>query len=200
MKLKKMKHWILFALVLLILAALIVGAVFLFGQKKSEDDPEIRFHLPNYEENIFENKAYMSFQRNLRYSVSGIEQLYSYENDYEDAGVECKFFLDYFQTIISGKYEELSKFYVENFFETKPKFTMQMIYEPYVLFHSTSEDEIDGEKVTLINFHVEYKIFKNNGTFRNDLPSNTAVPQIYQLVKLESGEYQIYRILDVVNE
>jgi hypothetical protein len=77
---------------------------------------------------------------------------------------------------------------------------MQMTYEPYVMYHSVSTEEIDGQEVELFNFHVRYKIFRNNGTFREGVGSNVAIPQIYQLVKLQDGSLRIYRILDVKNE
>ena len=74
-----------------------------------------------------------------------------------------------------------------------------MIYEPYVLFHSVDEDEIDGEKTMVYNFEVRYKIFKNNGTFRTGVASNTAIPQIYQVIKKDES-YRICRILDIEYE
>lgn len=189
-------------IILAILAAvfLLVGIIFLclFSRDKApSDSSDISFHLPDYEEDIFRNKAYLGFIRDLKYGAMGIEQLYSYENDLEDAPAECRFFLQYFHTVIHGKYEDYPSYFVEGALKSEPKFTMQMIYEPYVFFHSSSEEEINGESVTLYNFHVEYKIFKNNGTFRNDVASNTALPQIYQLVKDSQGNYSIYRILDV---
>lgn len=159
-----------------------------------------QYYVPNYEEDIFQNKAYMSYQRDLLYSVAGVEQLYQYERDFDVADKECQFFLSYFQCAINGEWEKYPEFFVEDYFEESVKFTMQMIYEPKVIYHSVSEETIDGQKVNLYNFHVEYKIFKNNETFREGVNSNTAVPQIYQLVKLESGAYKIYRILDVVQE
>ena len=189
----------LFAGLLVLLAALILLGVFLYPHKKKpEEEPqEIRYHLANYEENIFLNKAYMSFQRDLTFSSSGVEQIFSYEEDYETASKECKFFLDYFHTVINGDYDSLPDYYVEGYFSQKPKFTMQMIYEPYVIFHSVSTEKIDGVEQTLYNFSVQYRIFRNNGTFRQGVSSNTAVPQIYQLIKTSDGSYRIYRILEV---
>ena len=86
---------------------------------------------------------------------------------------------------------------MDGYFEEDPKFTMQMIYDPYVMYHSVSTDEIDGEEITLFNFQVRYCIFKNNKTYRSDVDSNVAVPQIYQLIKIEDGTYRIFRILKI---
>jgi hypothetical protein len=198
---KKSKRNVLIAIFAAILLIVGIVSVCLFLPDKSvSNSSELNFHLPDYDEDIFQNKAYVSFIRDLRYGAMGVEQLYSYENDFDDASAECQFFLRYFHTVINGNYQEYPSYFATDFFENAPKFTMQMIYEPYVFFHSTSEEEIDGENVTLYNFHVEYKIFKNNGTFRNDVSSNTAIPQIYQLTKDLQGNYTIYRILDVKTE
>ncbi len=187
-------------LTLIIVATLITGIIHFVNRNDGGEEPlenNIHYHLPDYDENIFDNTAYMSFQRDLRYSVSGVENYYSYESDYESAPRDCRFFLDYFNTVINGNYEDLSSFYVDGYFKEEPKFTMQMIYDPYVYYHSVTTDVIDGVETELINFRVEYRIFKNNGTFRKNVSSNVKVPQIYQLVEMSDGSYRIYRILEI---
>lgn len=182
--------------IFLIIAAVVCCLLFL----KPENDKTIssgEYYPANYEEDIFLNQAYMDFQRDMLYGVGGLEQLYSYDADYDAAEPECKFFLKYFNTVIHGDYEKYRDFFVEGYFEEEPKFTMQMIYDPYVRFHSVSEDELNGEKIELLNFQVGYRIFKNNKTFRPEVSSNVLIPQIYQLIKLEDGTYRIFNILEI---
>lgn len=193
---KKSKLLIVTAASFLVVALLVIVVVFLLPKDKG-DGSNGEYYPANYDENIFLNPAYMEFQRDLLYSVGGIEQLFSYENDFETADPECKFFLDYFHTVINGEYENYKSFFVDGYFEEEPKFTMQMIYDPYVRYHSTSTDEIDGKEVSLLNFQVGYRIFKNNKTFRSDVDSNVEIPQIYQLIKEEDGSYRIFRILNI---
>ena len=193
---KKSKLLTITAASFLAVALLVIALVFLFPKDKG-DGSNGEYYPANYDENIFLNPAYMEFQRDLLYSVGGIEQLFSYENDFETADPECKFFLDYFHTVINGEYENYKRFFVDGYFEEEPKFTMQMIYDPYVRYHSTSTDEIDGKEVSLLNFQVGYRIFKNNKTFRSDVDSNVEIPQIYQLIKEEDGSYRIFRILNI---
>ena len=186
-------------IVAVLVLALIAGICFFFlldGKDEAGND-DIFYYPANYDEDIMKNSAYLSFNRDLRYSYGGVEQQFSYENDRKDATAECGFFLDYFNALISGDNDALVRFYCEDFFETEPNITKQMIYEPYVLYHSATQEEVNGEEVTLYNFHVRYAIFKNNGTFRKGVASNSAVPQIYQLLKSDSGEYKIYRILEI---
>ncbi len=182
-----------------VLALVLVASVtvyILHCLDNSKSNTGIFYYPVDYDENIFENAAYMSFRRDLMYGANGVEQIFSLKDDFEEATDECKFFLRYFDAIINGKYEEYTSYFVDGFFDEDPKFTMQMLYEPYVSAHSSSKENVDGKDVTLLNFYVRYKIFKNNGTFRRGIDSNSAVPQIYQLIKIDN-EYRIYRILEV---
>ena len=194
---RRIIFWLSVIFAVLLCALVVLGIFFIHKKNTSVVPGIIHYHLADYDEDIFLNKAYMSFQRDLTYGAAGVEQIFSYEKDYDSASSECKFFLDYFQTVINGDYEALPDYYVEDYFAQKPKFTMQMIYEPYVSYHSVSSEEIDGVEQNLYNFYVQYRIFQNNGTFRQGVSSNTAVPQIYQLVKTLDGSYRIYRILEV---
>ena len=193
---KKNKLFIVLAVSLLAVAFFVVAILFFLPKDKTSGSNG-EYYPANYDENIFLNHAYMEFQRDLLYSVGGVEQLFSYEEDLESADTECEFFLKYFHTVISGDYESYKSFFVDGYFEEEPKFTMQMIYDPYVRYHSISKDKIDGKEVSLLNFQVSYRIFKNNKTFRSDVDSNVEVPQIYQLIQGEDGSYRIFRILNI---
>lgn len=198
----KINHVLLILIVAILSVSLILCLVFFLPPKDEEkgSDEQIHYYVADYEEDIFQNKAYMSFERGLLFSSGGVDQLFHYDINFSEASPECQFFLEYFHSVILGEYDSVSDFYIDGYFEKEPKFTMQMIYEPYVMFHSVSEEEIDGEKAELLNFHVRYKIFRNNGTFREGVASNIAVPQIYQILKMSDGSFRIYRILEVENE
>jgi|GEM_PF-535666 len=174
-----------------------LGIFLLFAPLKQEKIVSNEYYPADYNENIFENVAYMSMERDLLYKNGKVSNRYNYELHYDEAKPECQFFLKYFDTVIKGDYKAYKDFFVEGYFEKDPKFTMQMIYEPEVTYHSTSKDTIEGKEVELYNFTVIYSIFKNNKTFRNDVDSHVAVPQIYQLLKKQDGSYLIYKIYNV---
>jgi hypothetical protein len=76
--------------------------------------------------------------------------------------------------------------------ELPEKFTMQMVYDISLRPHANA----DGEKSYIVN----YKILKNNGTFRRDIGSDegreylfTLVEEQGKLVILEMGPYTSYR-------
>lgn len=181
---------------------LIIGGIFLTkfllkNDPKKQNDV-IFYYRADYDENIYENAAYIGMDRLLRYSSLGLEQSYSFDEDFDAAPLECRFFLNYFKTVIDGDYEEVTAFYVDDYFKKPPRFTMQMIFDTHILYHSSEDIELEnGDDATLLNFVVRYRIFKNNGTFRSGIRSGDAVPQIYQVIKKNDGSMQIYRILDV---
>ena len=163
---------------------------------------ELYYYYPvDWDENVFANRVYMDLDRDLIFSANNVTQQFKYEDSEDSVSPECKFFLDYFDHVIRGKYEEILSFYVDGFFSAsnKPKFTMQKLYEPNVLYLSFHDESIAGVETRVYSFKVSYKIFKNNGTFRRNIHSNTAVPQVYQLIK-ENNQYKIYRILDIEYE
>lgn len=196
---RKKKILVIVSSSILLLAAILAAVWFIFFQGQEEPSDAIFYYPASESENIFENDAYLSFDRDLRYAYGGVEQLYNYEADYESGDAYCKFFLDYFKTLTEGDGKKLAEFYVDNFFETIPDITMQMVYEPYVYFHSEGTAEVDGEEIEVANFEVRYKIFKNNGSFRKGVASNQAVPQVYQLT-VQDGSIKILDVLEVVYE
>ncbi len=180
-----------------LLLSLIASGVWFFFFKKQKQDPVIYYYPANYDLNIFEDSVYMGYTRDLFFGDSNVMQLFSYENDYESASEECQFFLDYFQTVIRGDSEKLPNFHVPDFFEEAPKFTMQMIYDPYVCLNSVKTELVNGEEVSVYNYYVRYMIRRNNGTFRTGVASNTAIPQIYQLIRDSEGHFKILNIFDI---
>ena len=63
---------------------------------------------------------------------------------------------------------------------------MQKIYDAEV--EKLTELLIESGKYngwTRYTYKINYKIMANDGTFRSDMPSDTAVPQIMELLKTE---------------
>ncbi|MBQ3866526.1 MAG: hypothetical protein II776_06460 [Clostridia bacterium] len=160
----------------------------------------IHYYPADYDADIMQNRVYLSYDRDLYFGSQAEERQYHYETDRASASPEAAFFLDYFKALMEGDEEGITRFFVPGYFSEKPHFTMQMIHDMRVLFHSRSTDEIGGETREIYNFTVRYEIFQNNGTWRQGVGSNDARPQIYQLILDEDGAWKIARILDVVYE
>ena len=99
---KLSKTWIVIFICLITLLLFAIGIYCLIPKERPQSKGE--YYPANYEENIFLNQAYMDFQRDMIFSIGGVEQLFSYEKDYATAEPECQFFLKYFDTVINGDF------------------------------------------------------------------------------------------------
>ena len=162
-----------------------------FGGVKEAETSKIRLVEPDYEENIFENESYMEKNRAIMYTDGGITSMIS--SSLNEYGFIGEFFLSYFDTVVNGDVAAYSLFLTESYKEDKNNkipdmFTMQMIYD--IEIERTSETKFDSgeyEGTTRYTFKVAYKIMRNNGTFRADMPSDTAVPVIIEVLSDKNG-------------
>ncbi len=59
------------------------------------------------------------------------------------------------------------------------RFAPQMIYDIHI---DQLSESTDSAGVTTWTFEVGYKIYRNDGTFRNDIPSDGSRPLIFTLI------------------
>lgn len=125
-------------------------------------------------------KEYMELDRYVHYT-EGAETVIVTEEDADAYGKDVQFFLDYFKTVIDGDYTKYNTLFTENYFKSNEKtcdFTPQMLYD--INIEKLPEGK-DG-----YNYNVSYKIFRNNGTFRNDIGSDGSKTLHFSLVE-ENG-------------
>ena len=122
---------------------------------------------------IFDDEKYLSLDRSLHVR-SGMEEFTVLDADSEFADNETVFFLDYFDALEHGASERYDAMFTEEYYEkysAQRDFTEQRVYD----IHLT---------------RLEYKISKNNGSFRKDIGSDAARPVVFELIK-DNGEYKI---------
>lgn len=160
-----------------------VSELLLKDDNNSEQSGEISFFTPDYSENIYENENYMSKNRNIYYLQYGSGEPITEEN-FDSMPLSARFFYEYFEGVKNGNYVNHSSFFTEKYQKNNTlseTFTMQKIYDIEVdLFEKRFEEE-GNDRITVETYIVEYKIMENNGTFRNDVGSNTLKPLVYTL-------------------
>ena len=67
---------------------------------------------------------------------------------------------------------------------------MQQLYNIKVTFITDTSTESNGYSYSSQDFWLEYMIRKNNGTFRNDMPSD-CIKKEYVRVTNRNGDYRI---------
>ena len=109
-------------------------------------------------------------------------------NDYNEA---VRFFVEYFETVIAGDVDTYNSYFSDEYYK---------IYEPYSLFAPQMiydieveqlSEKINSDGTTDWTFNVKYKIYKNDGTFRNDIPSDASKTLYYELSADKNGNVLI---------
>ena len=203
-KKKKKRRLIIVLVVVTLLAALswvLTAFPDLFAGKKK--DPSVGtmysdrnisylFYESDYELDPTEDEEYMGLDRQLWYKngnlAVGGELEESAWVDYNDA---VAFFARYFRTAIAGDAETYNTFFTDRYYrDAKPyeRFAPQMIYDIHV---EQLSETVNSDGSTVWMFNVEYKIHRNDGTFRNDIPSDGSKKLLFTLIGGASGEVKI---------
>ena len=154
----------------------------------------LEFYPVDEQLNIFEDDEYASLDSRVFYTDPATGETYSIEPEELALCEEAvKLFYDYFETVIRGDAFGYYRFFTDSYLmsdkaQLPGNFTMQMIYD--IRIEPRPEYDEDGESAYL----VEYKIHKNNGTFRDDVESDAAKAQLIYLCE-EQGQLLISRIV-----
>ena len=131
---------------------------------------------------IFEDENYLSLDRSIHIARGG-EEIAVPPDGADTADALAVFFVDYFDALAHGDTQRYNSLFTEAYFEAYDKqadFSDQRVYDIHVTLLGATDDE------SRVSYKVEYKIKKNNGTFRRDIYSDSSRPMIFDLVK--SGE------------
>ncbi|MHC1693771.1 MAG: hypothetical protein AB9835_00545 [Eubacteriales bacterium] len=190
---KLLKRILLIVAAVLLITGIVTGVLtvienYLKDKKAKEleelDKPKSYiFFEPDYDENIFDDPIYMDKIRSIAYS-DGIVKTLITDGDFSAFPPQVKFFEGYFDAAIKGDAETYNTLFTDEYYESNEKrdrFTMQKIHDIEVeLLESYTTNT--GKTVEYNIYKVTYTILKNNGTFRNDMPEGSYVPQRFELV------------------
>lgn len=194
-KKKIIKGVLIFSAVVIVLSAVFAGldpqalAQKWFGEDEAEKEP-LTFYPIDDPWNFPDNPDYQDMDRRLFVHNPFEGTTYSVEESQlpeEDEFVS--FFYDYFQAIIQGDVEAFLDMHASDYQgaeELPSDFTSQMVYD-ITLYPQT-------EGGTVVAYRVDYRIYRNNGTLRSDMESDTIRPLIFVLTE-EDGELKIKSVL-----
>ena len=98
-----------------------------------------------------------------------------------------QFFHQYLQTMIDGDVDGFLSMYASDYDGELPQtFTTQMVYDMTLYPQS--------EGGTVVAYRLDYRIYHNNGTLRDDMGSDTIRPLIFTLTE-ENGELKIQSVV-----
>ena len=186
------------ALGVIIFLSLVSYGISRYLQKRASEEPvyDFDFYPADYSENIFENEEYMALisDKFIEYTDASMNLTVGITRDNAiDYGADVAFMAEYIYTVQAGEVARYNGFFSEEYYKDNSKkenFTMQKLYDVNIAKVSaeTAYDE-SGRMYTKYKYKVEYSIFQNNGTFRNDF--NTGRKAQYILFTNKSGQLLI---------
>ena len=203
-------------IVFTVLAVLVViAAVFGFVSDKlketrkervieSEDDYLTgsfrNYYEEDYDADIFSEEDYMLLRRDIMFSTSSGHEYSLSDVDESLLSYGQRFFGNYFHILTHGEYEKYPLLFTKEYrddpvgFEkhVERRFPQQRIYDIKVkAIAETTDTEgeytYNGEICAYGFYEVSFKILRNDGAFRRDLPEDGERPVIFELVTLLSG-------------
>lgn len=157
----------------------------------------------DYDYDIMQDTEYLELDRYIYYKDARTNEtiiLLDHEIDgYGPAMVTLKAMID---AIIAGDHEAYNALFSDTYYATdearqpEPPFTMQQVYD-ILITRVEVTDIVDEEfgKYTQYEYTVEYKIHKNNGTFRTDLGHDDSRKQYFILSDSTDSQVLIDQIL-----
>lgn len=152
------------------------------------------FYPSEYDVDITKDEKYMQLNRYIQYT-DGAETYTITDEDYAKYGKPVEFFAEYFEIVRRGDTEAYNDLFTDHYYETNEpyyRFATQKIYD--ISLQKLSEEN-SGDKYA---FNVTYKIYRNDGTFRNDIDSDGSKTLYFELVN-ENGVLKIDRITNYVS-
>ena len=146
------------------------------------------FYPTDYELDVTADEYYMGLDRYIHIKRGG-ENITITDGDYAAYGEAVEFFAKYFETAIAGDAETYNTFFTDTYYksaEPYDRFAPQMIYGITLQELSSTEGNAGDSYI----YNVTYAIYRNDGTFRNDIDSNAFKTLIFYLVP-DGGELKI---------
>ena len=150
------------------------------------------FYPTDYDLDVTADETYMELDRYVYYT-NGAETIAIVDGDYEKYGPAIAFFGEYFATVIAGDTETYNTYFTEHYYESNAPHTR---FAPQMLYNIRVEklwEELEDNTITRYACDVTYLIHRNDGTFRNDLDSDSSKTLYFELVE-ENGTVQIDRV------
>ena len=151
------------------------------GNEYQGNDFTIIFYPIDYDYNILKDKEYLELDRKIYYfadrtQLGSMIELDDSNRDKQAVGVTL--ICDMVESIIMGDADTYNSFFSDYYFEHKgvepdPGFTMTQLYD--IKITNFGQQKISDKQLgdyTEYHFVLQYKIHKNNSTFRNDIGSD----------------------------
>ncbi len=159
----------------------------------------IEFYDPDFSYDIMKDPEYLDQNRAINYAEAGITEVLD-DKTIQDHGPATIVLVQMIKAIIKGDAETYNSLFSTNFYQNhdpKDEFTMQRVYD--ITITKVKESTVttkEGTTYTQYEFDVEYKILKNDGTFRTDIGHRESRKQYFVLSNSTSNRVLIDQIMN----
>ena len=170
----------------------VVSALLLYLLSDRQDLSDVKtkgdvfLYNPDFNSDIMNEEEYLIKDRSIKYSDGfGTWDIFNGKDVLTDIKIDL-FLIDYINTLVAGDGEKLLGMYsqeVVKALKLSDMITEQRIYETVFTEISAREVNDDTGSYFLYEFKAEYKIMRNDGTFRNDVSSNAVKAQYLTITK-----------------
>ena len=148
-----------------------------------EETVKFNFYEPDFDENIFTDEKYMSLIQNgfLSYDNGSNSISQITKDNSNQFGEEVKLLVDLVYSIQNGDSNLYNSYFSEKYLSEngkKENFTMQKIYDATIIYHSVEAVSSKAGNYTKYIYKLKYKIYENNGTFRQDIDEDAKTQYI----------------------
>ena len=164
-------------------------------------EPEIYLYTPDWETDIHTLPAYQLLVQDIYYSKDGWNGIAVDKGSYVSVGGKgLKFMADYVETVINGDHEKLNSLFTEAYFKDNKKyeaFPQQKIFDVVITEYQYSSPEYDYGSINDLYYVISYRIYRNDGLFRDDIDDVTELPQLFKLLVYSDGSIKIDDVIDL---
>ena len=173
---------VVFSLLLLLILASVLIDIYEKSKEPENKEIDFDFYEADFDEDIFQNSEYTAKIAGgfISYKKDDVTVGINRENAIE-FGDDVDFIVDMLYDIINGDNTAYNARFSTEYYKNnapKDKFTMQMLYDAKITHETTEVVQAEQGNYTKYIYAVEYRIYKNNGTFRRDIGNGARVQYI----------------------
>jgi hypothetical protein len=185
-------------IILAVILAVYIILYFISNNNRPNTIGDVFLYEPDYSAEIMKEESYLVLDRSVNYSDGIGSWPISDANGINTQNEVQLFLIDYISDLVEGDADNIRAKYSDEVLKVLDfpnRFTQQRVYD--IMFTELSKKEInEGNKSYFrYEFKAEYKIKRNDGTFRRDLASDSVKGQ-YLTIDHRDDSIKITKVVD----
>lgn len=163
--------------------------------------PVLKFYEADWETDIMTIPEYLDLRRDILYSPNDSQTIAVPEGQYlSQGGKGLAFMADYINTVIAGDHERLNSLFTDEYFQNNSRyedFPQQKIFDIKIKKYPYHDNKYDSTTINDEYYIISYKIYRNDGLFRDDIDEESELAQLFELLIYSDGSVKIDNVIDL---